>query len=280
MNYIEVVLTYNNVTEDNSEIIGALLGNIDFESFNDFEQGIKAYIPEQLFNNDLLSETVAPIESILGELKIETHIIEQQNWNAEWEKNFDPIFIDDKCRIRAPFHDSAGDFEYDILIEPKMSFGTGHHATTSSMIRLISNLDCTNKQILDMGCGTGVLGILASLKGATKVMGIDIDNWAYLNSVENAQKNNISNFELFEGDVSLIKNKTFDIVLANINRNILLADLSHYAKTLSKNGLILISGFYTEDLPILNEVLEKLGFRFQNKIVENNWVAAQFIKTE
>lgn len=278
MNYIEANINFKNNTQQNRDILYAMLGEIEFESFSDTQNGINAYIPSNKFIPETLKSTLKNLHQILGDYTVKITEIEQKNWNQEWENNFEPIFINDNCRIRAPFHQLPDTVTYDIIIEPKMSFGTGHHATTSCMIKLMLDIDFTNKSVLDMGCGTGVLAILAAMKKAHPITAIDIDNWAYLNSIENAEKNHIQNIRFFEGDARQLNNQTFDIILANINRNILLTDMQSYYSALNLNGLILFSGFYTEDLPLIKEKAQSLGLVLEKILESNNWLAVQFKK--
>ena len=278
MNYIEIGIHIENNTEETRDIICAMLGSIGFESFSDIDSGVNAYIQKNEFSEQLLKDTLEPLKDLLGNYNFSAIEIEQKNWNEEWEKNFEPIFIDQKCCIRAPFHKAPENYEFDIVIEPKMSFGTGHHATTSGMIRLMLDLDLQNKTVLDMGCGTGVLAILASLKKAKPITGIDIDNWAYQNSIENAERNNCNTIEFLEGNAGLLKGKLYDIILANINRNILIADMKTYVSSLKNGGKLLLSGFYVEDLTIIKEKAELLGLHFETQLETNNWLAVQFKK--
>ena len=203
--------------------------------------------------------------------------IEQVNWNAEWERNFNPIEVDGRVYIRAPFHAERAGFEYAMLIEPKMSFGTGHHQTTHMMIQHILASDLTNKSVLDMGCGTGVLAILAEKKGATSLEAIDIDNWCYLNSLENVSRNQCRHINVLEGDASLIDGKRFDVIIANINRNILLNDLSTYVTCLNENGSLFLSGFYDSDCELIETTCNQPNLRLDKKLIRNNWVALKFV---
>ena len=203
--------------------------------------------------------------------------IEQVNWNEEWEKNFDPIEVDGLCEVRAPFHKSSG-LEYDIVIEPKMSFGTGHHETTHMMIKHLLKLDLTDKKTLDMGCGTGVLAILAEKKGAQPIDAIDIDNWCYLNSQENAMRNDCKHIEVKEGDATLLVGQSYDVIIANINRNILMQDIPTYSDCLDVGGVLLLSGFYTEDIPLISEICNEHDLYFEGNFERNNWVACKFTK--
>lgn len=275
MNYIEYIFEVNPL-QPGSEILLAELGYAGFESFVEIETGIQAYIQKKDWNEAIL-KNIQILNS--EEFKI-THTfseITQTNWNEEWEKNFEPILVDNVCSVRAPFHEKP-DVEFDIIIEPKMSFGTGHHETTHMMIQHILKNKWTNKKVLDMGCGTAVLAILAEMKGANPVDGIDIDNWCYLNSLENIERNNCRHISVYEGDASLLKDKKYDAIIANINRNILINDMATYAACLEKNGELYLSGFYNEDLPIIAQECNKHKLTFVENLVRNKWVAAKFVK--
>ncbi|MBA5793111.1 50S ribosomal protein L11 methyltransferase [Flavobacterium sp. xlx-214] len=264
--------------EPGTEILLAELGELAFDSFVETEEGLSAYIQEHEHTDDILNDIyILQNDEFTISYKIEE--IEQINWNEEWEKNFDPIDVDGICYVRAPFHESKN-AEYEIVIEPKMSFGTGHHETTFMMMKHILNMDVTNKEVLDMGCGTAILAILALMKGAKHADAIDIDNWCYLNSIENAERNNIINISVFEGDAALLNNKidTYDLVIANINRNILLNDMEAYAKTLKQNGTILFSGFYTEDIAAIEQEANKNQLFLVDTLTRNNWASLKFIK--
>ena len=262
--------------EPGVEILIAELGELPFESFEETENGVNAYIQESLIYENMLDE-VYILDSEEFVISYETETIEQVNWNEEWEKNFDPIDVDGICYVRAPFH-PAKEAKYEIIIEPKMSFGTGHHETTYLMMKHILKLDVENKEILDMGCGTALLAILALMKGAKHADAIDIDNWCYLNSIENGERNNITNMDVFEGDASLLTEENkYDIVIANINRNILLNDMKSYANVLKSGGTILFSGFYTEDIDAIKKSAESFGMVYQEQLEKNNWVALKFI---
>ena len=257
------------------EILIAELGYGGFESFVETENGVTAYIQKKDWKENIL-EHIQILSSDEFKISYIFNEIEQTNWNEEWEKNFPPIVVDDVCTVRAPFHD-VPKTKYDIIIEPKMSFGTGHHETTHMMIQHILNNDFSNKSVLDMGCGTGVLAILAEMKGAAKIDAIDIDNWCYLNSLENVQRNNCKHISVYEGDASLLKEKAYDVIIANINRNILLADMSKYVTCLKKEGLLFLSGFYKDDISIINKECSKYGLKLQESLEKNNWVSLKFI---
>lgn len=258
-----------------TEILIAELADIGFESFDEHDNGVSAYIPKEAVQKDLL-DSVQVLRSPEFQISFEKQEIEQQDWNQIWESNFQPIEINDQCRIRASFH-PAKNLAYEIIINPKMAFGTGHHATTHLMVLSLLEADLTDKKVLDMGCGTGVLAILASLRGAHPVTAIDIDPWSYENSKENAKLNLTEDIEILEGDAKLLKNQKFDVIFANINRNILLNDMPVYAQCLQKGNHLFMSGFYTEDLSLIQNKATELGLKYVNHKTKDNWVAAQFI---
>ncbi|TDN81842.1 ribosomal protein L11 methyltransferase [Salegentibacter sp. 24] len=257
-----------------SEILIAELGYLGFESFVEEEDGITAYIPAEEYEDDLLAG-VHILQSEDFQITYSKGEIEQVNWNEEWEKNFSPILVDDICSVRAPFHPEP-DTEFDIVIEPKMSFGTGHHATTHMMIQHILKNDWKDKSVLDMGCGTGVLAILTSLKGAKFVDAIDIDNWCYQNTLENVGRNDCDNINVEEGGAELLQDRKYDMILANINRNILLRDLPIYRDCLNDGGNLFLSGFYEEDIPVIKEACKSIGLKYINHLERSNWVAIKF----
>lgn len=257
------------------EILIAELGYAGFESFVETEDGVTAYIKKNEWNASILDD-VQILNSEEFKIVYEFNEIEQTNWNEEWEKNFNPIIVDDVCSVRAPFHEKPNT-QYDIIIEPKMSFGTGHHETTHMMIQHILKNDFTNKSVLDMGCGTGVLAILAEKKGAKSIDAIDYDNWCYLNSLENVERNNCENITVIEGDASILTGKKYDIIIANINRNILLNDMKMYVSCLNKGGILFLSGFYNDDIPVIQEACETHLLKFAEKLEKNHWVALKFL---
>lgn len=261
--------------EPGSEILIAELGEKPFESFLETDNGFSAYIQKDLCTEDILDD-IYLLTSPEFTISYTVEEINQVNWNEEWEKNFEAIDVDGNCHVRAPFHPKT-DAEFDIVIEPKMSFGTGHHETTHMMIQHLLETDVTNMKTLDMGCGTAILAILAEMKGAKPIDAIDIDNWCYLNSIENAERNNCHEITVYEGDVSLLKGKNYDLIIANINRNILLNDMQQYVDCLNKNGMLLLSGFYNEDIPFINESCTEKGLVFVKKFERNNWVSLKYV---
>ena len=257
------------------DILVAELGQVGFESFTENPDGVEAYIQKADWNTSLLDD-IQILQS--EEVTFSYHVkeIEQVNWNEEWEKNFEPIVVADQVSVRAPFHKNPG-LQYDIVIEPKMSFGTGHHETTHLMIEHLMELDLHGKKVLDMGCGTGILAIFAEMKGAASVDAIDIDNWCYENSLENVERNNCHHISVFEGDSSLLKSSAYDVIIANINRNILLQDMPVYTDSLKENGILLLSGFYTEDIEKINASAETNGLKQDKKLTRNNWVGLKYV---
>lgn len=279
MDYIEIDFVCRPHDEVVTEVLSATLGEIGFESFVDTELGIKAYIQTQVFDKGALDSLLSdfPVEASF-DYKISE--VEDRNWNEEWEKNyFQPLVIDDRCIIQSTFHNAPATYEYNIYIDPKMAFGTGHHQTTELMIREILNEDFSGKSLLDMGCGTAILAILASMRGADPIEAIDIDEWAYDNAKENLNLNKVSNIELKIGGADLLHaDKAFDVILANINRNILLNDINVYVSVLNKGGALYMSGFYKEDITVIQAECEKNGLLFDHFNSKDNWVAVKFLK--
>jgi ribosomal protein L11 methyltransferase len=258
-----------------SEILIAELGELPFESFVESEFGVTAYIQKQLWNEHILDDLFL-LNSPQFVISYTVEEIEQVNWNEEWEKNFEPIDVDGKCHVRAPFHPKT-DAEFDIVIEPKMSFGTGHHETTHMMIQHLLEIEVKGMKTLDMGCGTAILAILAEMKGAEPIDAIDIDNWCYLNSIENAERNNCHHITVYEGDAALLEGKKYDLIIANINRNILLNDMQVYVECLNPNATLLLSGFYEEDIPFIDASCTEKGLTYVKKFQRNNWVSLKYV---
>lgn len=279
MNYIEAVFICVPHNEIITEVLSAELAEVGFESFVDTENGSTAYIQESLYNKEAIDNVLNnfPLEA---KITYTVSLIEGKDWNEEWEKNyFKPLIIDDRCIIQSTFHKEPATYEYNILIDPKMAFGTGHHQTTELMIREILNMDFTGKSVLDMGCGTAILAILASMRGADPILAIDIDEWAYDNAKENLDLNKVSNIDVQIGGAELLAtDKTFDVILANINRNILLNDIHVYASVLNAEGILFMSGFYTEDISALTEECNKNELTFVHSHNKDNWANVKFIK--
>ena len=273
MNYIEYDFTVS-PTEMGAEILMAELAEVGFDSFEDTPTGIKAYIPKDSWNEHILQD-IYLLSNPEFTISYQITEIEQVNWNEEWEKNFSPIVVEDLCTVRANFH-PVPNTRYDIVITPKMSFGTGHHETTYMMLQQLLPLSLEGTKVLDMGCGTGILAIMAALRGAHDITAIDIDPWCVENATENVQQNDCSFITIKEGDVSLIAGEQYNLILANINRNILLSDIPAYTQALLPLGLLLVSGFYVEDLPAIKEKCQKIGLTYLSHIERNRWVSAKF----
>lgn len=280
MKYVEVSFICQPNNSIITDILSANLADIGFESFVNSDNGVLGYISETSFDENTIQSTIKefPLEV---EISYTSTLIEDKNWNEEWEKNyFQPLIIDERCIIKSTFHENAPSYEYNILIDPKMAFGTGHHQTTELVIREILQDDFSNKSVLDMGCGTAILAILASMRGANPIVAIDIDEWAYENAKENLELNQISNIDVKIGGAGLLTrlDKHFDIILANINRNILLNDIHTYASVLNAGGTLYMSGFYTEDIATINEESNKNGLELKASNSKDNWAVVKFVK--
>lgn len=273
MNYIKLTYTVSPVVPGN-EILMAHLSEAGFESFVESDTGFEAFVPEADFNEVLL-----PVESEFEGIQFEftKEEIEQKNWNEEWEKSFSPVMVDDKCCIRADFHPPCGNVKLEVIITPKMSFGTGHHDTTWLMVKHLFETDLKKKSFLDMGCGTGVLAIVASKLGADPVLGIDIDEWSIENAKENCLLNAVNNIEILLGDASLLGEQKFDVIAANINRNVLLRDIPVYSSVMNAGGTLLLSGFFESDFEVLKGKAESCGLRFAEEEVRNGWGMLKFM---
>ena len=279
MKYFEVTFSANPCNETITDILSALTAEIGFESFVECEGGMQAYIQQSLFDEEALKNIIADFP--IPDTKITYTITEPEDkdWNEEWEKNFfQPIVIEDRCVIHSTFHKEYPKAEYDIVINPQMAFGTGHHETTSSILGELLDADLKGKSVLDMGCGTSILAILASMRGADPVTAIDIDDWCVNNSRDNIALNNINNITVELGDASLLKGrKPFDVIIANINRNILLNDMAAYTACMHKGSEIYMSGFYVQDIDAIRSKGESLGLKFVHYREKNNWAAVKLI---
>ncbi len=262
---------------ENREIVMAELLSMGFNSFYEDENGLQAFIPEDEHHHEEIAVYLREKSQAMG-FTITREKLSEQNWNAIWEKEYEPVLIANKCLIRAPFHAPIMDIDYDLVIEPRMSFGTAHHETTALMISALLDEHVQGKRVLDHGCGTGVLAILASKMGAAQVEAIDHDPWAFDNARDNVVKNNCPNVHVMLGDAMAIPSVGFDLVLANINRNILLHDMSILASCLLPGGILLLSGFYQQDLLSIRESASGNALAFQGFSSKNQWVCAKFIK--
>jgi ribosomal protein L11 methyltransferase len=275
MEYIEMIC-HPVKGEHTSDLLMAMLADAGFESFSENENGtFSAFIQAQMYSPELASRlTSGEFAGFLDSFRIET--IADQNWNAVWESQYEPVLIDKRCSVRAPIHPKPAEVEFDIVIMPKMSFGTAHHETTKLMIQYLLDMSVSAKSLLDMGSGTAVLAILSRMKSAFPVTAIDNDEWAYNNALENVKNNNFGDIEVLLGDSLLLSGKKFDIILANINRNILLNDIPAYCQSLNPGGKLYMSGFYSEDLPMIKAKANESGLSMLSSRVENNWIAACF----
>ncbi|MDB4920494.1 50S ribosomal protein L11 methyltransferase [Mucilaginibacter sp.] len=278
MNYYELLFTTITTEDYQQDLLINALGQIGFDTFEELELGFKAYIPSADFNEELLQETLLPYREMFT-FSYEVTLIPQKNWNEVWESNFEPITIGDEVFVRATFHEPRPEFKYEIVIDPKMAFGTGHHQTTAMMLQLMLENDFAGKTVLDMGCGTGILAIMAAKLGAAAIVAIDYDPVCYESTIENAQLNHISNIKAICGSKEVIPDEQYDTILANINRNILIDQMQRYGEALKPDGEIYFSGFYeTPDLDIIIDEARKYGMKYIIHKKDKDWVAAKFIK--
>lgn len=253
-----------------AEIVTAFFGQLGFDTFEETEQGVDAFIPQKMVNDELNTE-VNDLAEQFG-FTYEVEVIAHQNWNEQWEANFKPVVVRDFCAVRASFHEPITDVVYEMIINPKMAFGTGHHETTYMVMDMMESLDFEGKKVFDYGCGTGILAILASMLKADYIDAVDIENESYLNTIENAEINNVSNINAFEGTLETINGDNYDIILANINRNVILATLSDLKQKMAKNGQLIISGFLLEDENILRNACNDNGLQVIEVKKRNNWL--------
>ena len=280
MKYFEVTFTAQPCNETITDVLSGLTADIGFESFVECENGMKAYIQQSQFDEAALQQVVEDFPIPGANISYSITEPEDKNWNEEWEKNFfQPIVIDNRCVIHSTFHKDYPKAEYDIVINPQMAFGTGHHETTSLIIGELLDSDLQGKSLLDMGCGTSILAILARMRGASPCTAIDIDEWCVRNSLENIELNGVDNIAVSQGDASSLESKgPFDMVIANINRNILLADMKHYIARMNPGAELLMSGFYIDDIPVIREEAERNGLHFVHHREKNRWAAVKFQK--
>lgn len=278
MKYFEFTFKTQPFSETANDILAAVLGEIGFESFVTTEDGLNAYIQQNLLDEEAVKQVISDFpmsETLINYTFVEA---EDKDWNEEWEKNyFQPIVIGNRCVIHSSFHHDIPQTEYDIVINPQMAFGTGHHETTSLIVEEILNNDFNDKSLLDMGCGTSILAILARMRGAQPCVAIDIDEWCVRNSIENIELNHIDHIDVKLGDASILKDQgVFDIVIANINRNILLNDMKQYVACMKPGSTLYMSGFYVDDIPAIRNEAERNGLRFEHHREKNNWAAVKF----
>jgi ribosomal protein L11 methyltransferase len=278
MHYYELLFTTITTEDYQQDLLINALGEIGFDTFEEVDLGFKAYITINAFDEKVLKQTIQPYRELFT-FTYDITLVPQKNWNELWESNFEPIQIRDQIWVRATFHPERPDFPYEIVIDPKMAFGTGHHETTSMMMDLMLTADMVGKKVLDMGCGTGILAILASKLGASAVTAIDYDEVCYESTIENSALNHIGNIVPICGSKEAIPDERYHIILANINRNILLEQIERYSEVLLPDGEIYFSGFYeSPDLEIITDEARKYGLKYINHLKTKDWVAAKFVK--
>ena len=277
--YIEVRFDVEPCDATSTDVLAAMLCDVEFESFVPDESGLTAYVKRELYNEAAIADIVTSFP-LQAQINWRAEVIEGQDWNSEWEKNyFQPIVVGDKCVIHSSFHTDIPKVEYDIVIDPKMAFGTGHHATTSLIIRQLLEMSLDGLSVMDMGTGTGILAILSAMRGAEKVSAIEIDEFAYVNAVDNVKINGEPQINVMLGDASLLANEEpVDVFIANINRNIITADIAEYAKTLKSGGIMLLSGFYEEDVDVIMSQARLHSLDYQSHTVQDRWTCLHLVK--
>jgi ribosomal protein L11 methyltransferase len=276
--FLEFEIPVRSWTSEEKEILMAKMTLIGFEGFIEGEDVIQAYIDEVFHSGDAINHLTDELSDLGISLQYHYHKKEDQNWNEEWESKYQPVVVEGKVLIRAPFHDHKDDLPCTLIVEPKMSFGTGHHHTTRLMIREMMKHELGGKRVLDMGCGTGVLGIYAAKLGASRVLGVDNDQWAYENALENVVRNGTPAMEIRLGDVKVLGEEYFEVVLANITRNILVRDMSEYEAHLDHQGILIVSGFLAEDVQYVLNAAYLADLRHLHTIEESNWISLSFTK--
>jgi ribosomal protein L11 methyltransferase len=280
MNYIELECIIVPFDSQISEILTAELSEIGFESFVENEKSLLAYIKTDLFDENKLKE-ISILLNPEYKIQLNQKIIQEENWNETWEKNyFEPIVIANQCVIRSTFHPEFPEIKYQVTIDPKMSFGTGHHETTSLIVKEILEIDIKNKKIADLGCGTGILAILSEMRGAQDITAVDIDEWSYNNAIENVSLNNCNHIKVLLGNVKSVENEKFDVIYANINKNVLMDEMHFYSKCLNKNAALLLSGFYQSDFEDINEKCKQNGLKLIKQEINNNWMMLKYLKPD
>lgn len=280
MNYIELECLITPFDNQISEILTAELSEIGFESFVENENSLLAYIKADLFDENQLKE-ISILSNTSCKIELNQKIIQEENWNETWEKNyFEPIIIANQCVIRSSFHPEFPEIRYQITIDPKMSFGTGHHETTSLIVKEILEIDIKDKKVADLGCGTGILAILSEMRGAQNITAVDIDEWSYNNAIENVSLNKCSHIKVLHGNVKTVENEKFDIIYANINKNVLMDEMHFYSKCLKKNAELLLSGFYQSDFEDINKKCKQNGLELIKQEIKNNWMMLKYRKPD
>lgn len=275
MQYLEYTFTMPS-SDMQHDALSVMLCDLGFDSFMDDDNTFKAYCPNEQRDDAAVNALLA--ENFPGVHLLSVEPLPDKDWNEAWEASYQPVVVNDRCRVRAPFHEPDNSFEYDLVIEPKMSFGTANHETTSQIMQLMMETDFKGKTVLDMGSGTAVLAIFAKKLGAGRVIAIDNDEWAYNNAFTNVALNGCNDIEIILGDANSIPDEGFDVVLANINRNILVRDMGHYVKAMKKGSTIFFSGFYVADLSVIIQEAQNVGLAYRRHIARNDWVAAEFCK--
>ncbi len=277
--YVEVRMDVTPCDENHTDILAALLCEHNYESFVPDDKGLTAYVKKELFDSDIFRQIIADFP-FPATVDVKWDTVEGRDWNSEWEKNyFQPIVVDDMCVIHSSFHKDIPSLPYDIVIDPKMAFGTGHHQTTSLIIKRLLELPVEGKSVIDMGTGTGILAILAAMRGASRIDAVEIDEFAYVNAVDNVKINNHPEINVIHGDASALADiAPADIFIANINRNIITGDMNAYATALRDGGIMILSGFYDDDIPVIQDAAEKCGLTYIDRNMRDRWVSVMLKK--